>query len=105
MTKKRQSLAEFKRQQDSLEPQDKEKRSDKELAQQQSNIYGSLFVLGVLIVAALAVFFYLNRDEPLPELTTNLDLNTIPDNSQSFANQGNQHIASDAPREPYNSNP
>lgn len=103
MSKKRQSLAEFKSQQGGSES--KEKRSDKELAQQQSNIFGSLFVLGVIIVAALAVFFYLNRDEPLPELTTTLDLNTIPDNSQAFANQGNQHIPSDAPRDPYNSNP
>jgi hypothetical protein len=100
MSRQRQSLSEHKRQE---EPKPKEKRM--EAANTQSNIYGSLFILGVVVVAALALFFYLNREEALPELTSTLDLNSIADNSQSFADQGNEHIASTAPREPYNSNP
>jgi hypothetical protein len=100
MTRKRQSLAEYKRQED---PKPKAKQIEE--AKAQSNLYGGLFVLGVIVVAALAIYFYLNREAALPELTTNLDISSIPDNSEGFANQGNNHIASTEPREPYNSNP
>jgi hypothetical protein len=92
MTRKRQSLEEH-----------KQKRHEE--AQAQSNIYGSLFVLGIIIVAALAVFFYLNRDEPLPPISSNLDISTIADNSVGFESQGNNHLPTGAERDPYNSNP
>ena len=90
------------RQRQSLE---KRKQEEKESAQAQSNLYGIFFLVGIVVVVGLAVYFYLNQEAPLPDIAADFDLSTVEDNSIAYENQGQQHYSSDAPRDPYNSNP
>jgi hypothetical protein len=91
------------KQRQSLEAHNKKKKVEE--AQSQSNIYGSLFVLGIVLVGALALFFYLNREEALPPLSSTLNLNNIPDTSVIIESMGNEHLAPGEEPPLYNSNP
>jgi|GEM_PF-2161144 len=84
---------------------DKSKKPTKEQAQQQSQLYGILFVTGILIIAALAIYFFvIDVEQPLPELNADFDVASVPDNSVAYESAGRSHIPDSQPRE-YNSNP
>jgi hypothetical protein len=57
-----------------------------------------------LVLIAIALFFIL-RPDPRSQLNPDLDLSSIPENSVTFASQGQEHIEVGAVHLVYNSNP
>ena len=83
---------------------DKKKAEEIRQAKVQSQLYGVLFMVGIVCVLALGIFFFLNREQALPELTADFDIESIEDNSVEFEMIGREHIPDSEARE-YNSNP
>ena len=91
MARKRQSL-------------EKKKAEEMRQAKVQSQFYGVLFMVGIVVVIGLGAYFFLTREQPLPELNPDFDVEAVEDNSVSYEMVGQQHIPDSEPRE-YNSNP
>lgn len=89
------------RQRQSLE---KKKEEEIRQAKAQSQLYGVLFMVGIVVVVGLGAYFFITRDQPLPELNPDFDVESVEDNSVSYEMAGQQHIPDSEPRE-YNSNP
>ena len=89
------------RQRQSLE---KKKAEEMRQAKVQSQFYGVLFMVGIVVVIGLGAYFFLTREQPLPELNPDFDVEAVEDNSVSYEMVGQQHIPDTEPRD-YNSNP